>query len=60
MDVGHIGQNFYLIAEALGLAACTIGAIYDEELNNLLEIDGVEETVVYVGITGKKVIRKKN
>jgi len=54
MDAGHIGQNFYLVAEALGLAACTIGAIYDDELNNLLEIDGIEETAIYVGITGKK------
>lgn len=30
IDCDHIGQNFYLIAEALGLGACTIGAIYDE------------------------------
>jgi len=58
MDVGHIGQNFYLVAEALGLGACTIGAIYDNELNNLLEIDGIEETSIYVGIIGTK-IRKK-
>ena len=54
MDAGHIGQNFYLVAEALGLAACSIGAIYDDELNSLLEIDGMKETAIYVGITGKK------
>ena len=54
MDAGHIGQNFYLIAEALGLGACTIGAIYDDELNNLLGIDGVQETAIYVGVVGKK------
>ena len=54
MDVGHIGQNFYLIAEALGLGACTIGAIYDDELNNLLNIDGINETAIYVGVIGKK------
>jgi SagB-type dehydrogenase family enzyme len=60
MDAGHIGQNFYLTAEALGLAACTIGAIYDDELNHLLDLDGIEETAVYVGITGKKINRNKN
>ncbi|MFX1376720.1 MAG: SagB/ThcOx family dehydrogenase [Promethearchaeota archaeon] len=54
LDAGHIGQNFYLIAEALGLGACTIGAIYDDELNELLELDGINETVIYVGVIGKK------
>jgi len=54
MDAGHIGQNFYLIAEALGLGACTIGAIYDDEINELLGIDGFNETAIYVGVIGKK------
>jgi len=54
LDAGHIGQNFYLIAEALGLGACTIGALYDDELNEFLEIDGKNETVLYVGVVGKK------
>jgi len=54
LDAGHIGQNFYLAAEALGLGACTIGAIYDDELNNLLDIDGINETTLYVGVVGKK------
>jgi len=53
LDAGHIGQNFYLIAEALGLGACTIGALYDDELNQFLEIDGKNETTIYVGIVGK-------
>ena len=53
MDCGHIGQNFYLIAEALGLGACTIGAIYDDELNKLLDLDGLNETVIYMGVVGK-------
>jgi SagB-type dehydrogenase family enzyme len=54
LDAGHIGQNFYLIAEALGLGACTIGAIFDDEINALLEIDGINETAIYVGVIGKK------
>jgi SagB-type dehydrogenase family enzyme len=54
MDVGHIGQNFYLIAEALGLGACTIGAIFDDEINSMLNIDGITETAIYVGVVGKK------
>jgi SagB-type dehydrogenase family enzyme len=54
LDAGHIGQNLYLIAESLGLGACTIGAIYDDELNRLLDIDGLNESTIYVGVLGKK------
>jgi SagB-type dehydrogenase family enzyme len=54
LDCGHVGQNFYLIAEALGLGACTIGAIYDKELNDILDIDGIKETAIYVGVVGPK------
>ncbi|MFX0081230.1 MAG: SagB/ThcOx family dehydrogenase [Candidatus Hodarchaeota archaeon] len=54
LDAGHIGQNFYLITEALGLGACTIGAIFDDEINALLEINGHTETAIYVGVVGKK------
>ena len=54
LDCGHIGQNLYLTAEALDLGVCTIGAIFDDELNKLLEIDGKYETVIYVGVVGKK------
>jgi len=54
LDAGHIGQNLYLVAEALGLGVCTIGAIYDDELNQVLNIDGINETTLYVGVVGKK------
>jgi len=57
MDLGHVGQNFYLVAEALGLAACTIGALYDDEGNDLLGLDGIEGTLAYVGIVGKSIDR---
>lgn len=52
LDAGHVGQNLYLVAEALKLGVCTIGAIYDDDLNNLLGLDGEEETVIYVGCVG--------
>ena len=35
LNVDHIGQNLYLIVKALVLGACTIGAIYDDEINDL-------------------------
>lgn len=53
LDCGHVAQNFYLVAEALKLGACTIGAIFDDELNELLKIDGKKETTIYVGVLGR-------
>jgi SagB-type dehydrogenase family enzyme len=53
MDAGHIGQNLYLAAVALGLGCCTIGAFFDDEVNEILNVDGTEETAVYMGIAGK-------
>jgi SagB-type dehydrogenase family enzyme len=54
LDAGHIGQNLYLVGEALNLGVCTIGAIFDDELNNILDIDGKKETAIYVGVVGTK------
>ena len=53
MDVGHIGQNFYLAATALGLGCCTIGAFYDEEVDRLIGVDGKKEISVYMGAVGR-------
>jgi len=53
LDAGHIGQNLYLAATALGLGCCTIGAFYDEEVNRLVAVDGDRETAVYMGCVGR-------
>lgn len=53
LDAGHIGQNLYLAATALNLGCCTIGALFDEDVNQLIGLDGKGETVVYMGAVGK-------
>lgn len=53
LDAGHIGQNLYLAASALELGCCTIGALFDDEVNRLIGVDGKAETVVYMGAVGK-------
>ncbi len=53
LDAGHIGQNLYLAATALELGCCTIGALFDDEVNRLIGVDGKAETVVYMGAVGK-------
>jgi SagB-type dehydrogenase family enzyme len=52
LDAGHIGQNLYVAAGALGLGCCAIGAFYDDKANNIIGIDGVEETVIYLATVG--------
>jgi SagB-type dehydrogenase family enzyme len=52
LDCGHMGQNLALSAVSMGLGSCQIGALFDRELNALLELDGESETVVYMSVVG--------
>jgi SagB-type dehydrogenase family enzyme len=53
LDTGHITENLALAAVALGLGSCQIGALYDEEANALLGVDGVEESTIYMTTVGR-------
>ena len=53
LDAGHIGQNLYLAATALEIGCCTIGAFYDDKVNQLIGVDGREETAIYLAAVGK-------
>jgi SagB-type dehydrogenase family enzyme len=53
LDAGHIAQNLALAAEALGLGSCQIAALYDDEANDLLGVDGEEESTIYMTSVGK-------
>ena len=52
LDAGHVGQNMYLAATALGYGCCTIGAFDDDAMNRLLGVDGKIETTVYGASVG--------
>jgi SagB-type dehydrogenase family enzyme len=52
LDCGHMGQNLALAAVSLNLGSCQIGALFDEEVNGLLDLDGESETVVYMSVVG--------
>ena len=54
IDAGHVCQNLYLAAEAIGCGVCAVGAFEDERLNDLLGLDGVEQFVIYTATVGKK------
>ena len=52
LEAGHLGQNLYLAASALGLIVCGGGAFLDEPLNELLGIDGEAEAALYLVTVG--------
>jgi SagB-type dehydrogenase family enzyme len=53
LDAGHIAENLALAAVALGLGSCQVAALYDEEANGLLGVDGVEESTIYMTTVGR-------
>lgn len=53
LEAGHIGQNLYLVSEALGLKCCALGGVWDEGIEQLLDLDGVGESLVYTIAVGK-------
>jgi SagB-type dehydrogenase family enzyme len=52
LDAGHIAQNLYLAGTAEGLGICGIGALFDDVVNDLIRVDGIEETVLYMATAG--------
>ena len=54
LDAGHVCQNLYLAAEAVGAGACAVAAFDDQALNNLLGLDGTDKFVIYLASVGKR------
>jgi len=54
LDAGHVCQNVYLAAEAIKAGVCAIGAFSDDEMNELLGLDGVKQFVIYLAAVGKR------
>ena len=55
LDAGHIAENLALAAVSLGLASCEIGALYDSQVNAIIGLDGVEESVICMAVVGAPV-----
>jgi len=52
LDAAHIAAQRALAAEGLGLGCCAIAALYDEEVNGILGLDGRNETILYMSAVG--------
>ncbi len=53
LDAGHVCQNLYLACEAIDAGTCAIAAYDQEELDELLGLDGDEEYAIYLAPVGK-------
>lgn len=52
LDAGHIAQNLALAATSIGLGSCQIGAIFDDEVNQIFGVDGANESAIYLSVVG--------
>lgn len=53
IDIGHVCQNLYIASESIGLGTCAIG-IYDQEyIDEMLNLDGEDEFIIYMAAVGE-------
>lgn len=53
LDAGHIAQNTALAALACGLGTCQVGAFFDDEVNEIIGVDGIKEFAIYMSAVGE-------
>jgi len=54
IEVGHVGQNLFLQAEALGLGAGIVGAFHDSEVSNIAGLPSKHEPLLVMPVGYKK------
>jgi SagB-type dehydrogenase family enzyme len=52
LDAGHIAENLALAAVSINLGTCEIGALFDDHVNAIVGIDGIEESVICMAVLG--------
>ncbi len=52
LDAGHIAGNLALAATSIGLGTCQIGALFDDEVDDIIGVDGKDESVIYMSLVG--------
>ncbi|MFW6236956.1 MAG: nitroreductase family protein, partial [Desulfosudaceae bacterium] len=53
LDAGHVCQNLYLACETIRAGTCAIAAYDQEELDELLGLDGDNEFAIYLAPVGR-------
>lgn len=53
IDAGHVCQNLYLACEAVGAGTCAVAAYNQTLMDELVNVDGDNEFVIYMAPVGK-------
>jgi SagB-type dehydrogenase family enzyme len=54
LEAGHVGQNLALVAGAMDLASLPVGGFVDRRIDELLGLDGLTHSAVYVMAIGAR------
>lgn len=54
LEAGHVAQNLNLVANGLGLGSINIGGFYDRQVDDILRIDGIAHSTVYMVAVGAR------
>jgi SagB-type dehydrogenase family enzyme len=52
LDAGHIAENLALAAVSINCGSCNVGAFFDDEINSIVDIDGIEESTICLNVVG--------
>jgi SagB-type dehydrogenase family enzyme len=52
LDAGHIAENLALAAASINFGSCHVGAFFDDEVNSVVSIDGLEESAICLSVVG--------
>jgi nitroreductase len=55
LEAGHVAQNINLATTALELACVNVGGFLDRQIDELLGLDGLTHSTVYMICIGTKV-----
>lgn len=47
IEAGHLAQAMMMCAEEAGIGSCAVGGFLDQKVDDLLCLDGVEQSVIY-------------
>lgn len=53
VDLGHVGENIYLASTSIGLGTCGIGACVTRICDEMFELEGENEFIIYAQPIGK-------
>lgn len=54
LDAGFVGQNIYLVAEALGLGTCAVSGFAQDVVETMLGVDGRSEIALALLTVGTR------